>query len=372
MAQGVALRGTVPAALAKDLKELQSWLDALGLLGFVRVTRDATTAPATLRLELDQRLQERLLPDFDTAHLAAALDLQTQERDGDLDREILIALLGSPVLFEFPSLAELQSGVHIRTHIARAARKTVLAFNTAAAERPADHWEYVNGSGFILRADKPLVDALRLASQPSASGSLYSFSCYRATEYVILLGIAQELQICNPPLLAALEAQWRRKPIMSWAFHDTFLREYGAMESPLPMRYYVPGDRLWFRNPDPSSSNVLGYEGSWVIYLGGGLFSDFWRAKRTYSLEAKCLEIYHWRHGARQMAEDEWRMDESVVESLVQESADQPEEVARILAQMMRYRDPGGVYAGGGCIDSTREYPRWVCPGTSDLVMPSD
>lgn len=194
MAQGIALRGTVPAAHAKDLKEFRSGLDALGLLGLVRVTRDGTTALATLRLQLDRRLQERLLPDFDTVHLAAALDLQTQERDGDLDREILIALLGSPVVFEFPSLAELQSGVRIRNHIARAARKTVLAFNTGAAERPADHWEYVNGSGFILRADNPLVDTLRLASQPSASGSLYSFSCYRATEYVILLGIAQELQ----------------------------------------------------------------------------------------------------------------------------------------------------------------------------------
>ena len=33
----------------------------------------------------------------------------------------------------------------------------------------------------------------------------------------------------------------------------------------------------------------------------------------------------------------------------------------------LRLFDPAGVYADGGCIDISREYPRWVCPGTTDL-----
>ncbi|MBL8490281.1 MAG: hypothetical protein JNM82_05825, partial [Rhodocyclaceae bacterium] len=47
-----------------------------------------------------------------------------------------------------------------------------------------------------------------------------------------------------------------------------------------------------------------------------------------------------------------------------------PAEVADILGHMERLREPKGCYGNGGCIDTTREYPRWVCPGTSDLVLP--
>ena len=50
-----------------------------------------------------------------------------------------------------------------------------------------------------------MIDALTMATQPSVSGELFSFSCYRATEYVLLLGMAQTLQSFNPALLSALE-----------------------------------------------------------------------------------------------------------------------------------------------------------------------
>jgi len=36
---------------------------------------------------------------------------------------------------------------------------------------------------------------------------------------------------------------------------------------------------------------------------------------------------------------------------------------------MMRLRDPKGVYARGGCIDASREHPRFVRPGTSDIRL---
>ena len=41
-----------------------------------------------------------------------------------------------------------------------------------------------------------------------------------------------------------------------------------------------------------------------------------------------------------------------------------------VLARMMRYRDPRGVQADGGCIDSTREGLRWILAGTSDIRIP--
>jgi hypothetical protein len=158
---------------------------------------------------------------------------------------------------------------------------------------------------------------------------------------------------------------------MSGLFHDVFLREYGSMEDPLPPRFYVPGDRLWFRNPDEPSSNVEGFEGSWVFYLGGGMFNNFWKHRQPFSLTAKCVEIYHWRHGVRTDERGILRLDETHVEARVRESMADPAEVERILKQMVRLREPRGVYIDGGCIDTTRECVRWVRPGTADLVLPA-
>jgi hypothetical protein len=204
------------------------------------------------------------------------------------------------------------------------------------------------------------------------SGQVYSFSCYRASEYVIVLAIAQELARCNPELYDQLQTLWRRRPIRSGEFHDVFLREQGAMDAPLPPRYFVPGDRTWFRNPDEASADASGFEGSWVMYLGGGLFSNFWKNDEPYTLERKCLEIYHWRHGLYFDAEGEQRIDEAKVAVLMQASLKNPLELARIRAIMERYREPRGVYThAGGCIDTTREFARWVCTATSDMVLPS-
>ena len=207
-------------------------------------------------------------------------------------------MMTSPVAFAHPTYESLASAIQVRQNIAEAAGKTELAFDTSnAAKRPEGYWTYSEEDGFTLLPGKSLIAALRKATQPEVSGRCYDFSCYRASEYVILLGIAEELQAHNPALLARLQRQWEISAIQSGAFHDTFLIEYGSMESPLPPRFYVPGDRLWFRNPDDHSSDAEGYEGSWVIYLGNGLFSNFWARHQPYTLTSKCVEIYHWRHG---------------------------------------------------------------------------
>jgi hypothetical protein len=54
----------------------------------------------------------------------------------------------------------------------------------------------------------------------------------------------------------------------------------------------------------------------------------------------------------------------------VRQTLQYPAEVERILALMLRIREPAGVYVNGGCIDATREYPRWVCAGTCDIELP--
>ncbi|MBS3935077.1 MAG: hypothetical protein KGZ43_02800 [Sulfuritalea sp.] len=310
-------------------------------------------------------------PDADTTALCARMGLDPEHSDEDLDRLILLALLRSPVVLEFAGCDGLVSAIRVRRNIVKAARVTALAFDTSdAAERPADCWLYHEDTGFVVRPGHALIDALRKATQPDVSGQMYAFSCYRATEYVILLGLAEELQACNPALLARLQKQWETRAIQSGRFHDIFLHEYGSMEAPLPPRFYVPGDRVWFRNPDRASSDVLGYEGSWVISLGGGLFSNFWQRERPYTLSGKCLELYHWRDGVcSDNGADLW-MDEERVAACVRATQANPAQTRAILERMMRLRDPKGVYAKGGCIDTTRESPRGVCPGGVPLELP--
>ena len=371
---GIRLRTVSTDALTAASHSFLAQLERLGLTPNVETAEGLEVPIGDIEKSFHLRddLAQSWAPGGDTTTLTARLRLNTERRLDDLEREILLAMLLSPVAFEFPSHAELAASVRIRRNIVVAARKTSLAFHTTELDRPEDCWTYAKGRGFTVRPGHSLIAALQKATQPESSGKLYSFSCYRATEYVILLAIAQELAHCNPVLLEGLQRQWEHRAIMSGQFHDVFLREYGSMEAPLPPKYYVPGDRLWFRNPDAHSSDVSGYEGSWVFYLGGGLFTNLWQRERPYTLTAKCLELFHWRHATYVDAGGELRIDEDIVKALVQASMADPIELAKILELMLRLREPQGVYQSGGCIDASREYPRWVCPGSADMVLPAD
>ena len=367
---GLMIRGASPEGVLGECQTLFGLLGLADLLEWVLALPHVDESGVYLSMSLVPERAAQWAPDGDTLGLAAALQLQPDD-ETDLTREIVVALLLSPTVLTFPSVAELRSAVRIRLNIVRASRKTMLAFHTSQAERPADCWRYDEDRGFVIQPQASLIDALTKATQPDASGQLYAFSCYRATEYVIVLAIAQELQHCNPALHDRLEKLWTERPIKSGQFHDVFLREQGSMESPLPPRYFVPGDRTWFRNPDVDSADVSGFEGSWVMYLGGGKFSNFWKREAPYTLTEKCLEIYHWRHAVYIDDEGEPRIDEARVAAYVASSAQDATEVRRIVAVMARYREPRGVYTeAGGCLDTTREFARWVHPATTDMVLP--
>jgi hypothetical protein len=359
------LADRLAAQLSADLREwgLQSAVQTLN----VPLEDGTVTLMASLRPEF----QQAHMPGYDSLNLRATLGPADHASEAwVLEREIWVALLGSPHRFAFRDLEALKSHVRVRRNMALAARLTALAFKTEAAERPEADWHYEEEPGFILNPGRPLINALIAATQPEATGKLYDFSCYRATEYVILLGIAQELEVNNPDLLDQLQQLNEHHAVRSGQFHEVFLIEYGSMEAPLPARFYVPGDRLWFRNPDERSSDVTGYEGSWVMYMGGGLFSNFWKRDAPFTLESKAIEIFHWKDGVYTDAQGELQMDETVVEHLVAQTQADPEARTRVLERMLRMRDPKGIYAQGGCIDTTREYPKNVSRGHCDLVLP--
>lgn len=246
---------------------------------------------------------------------------------------------------------------------------TALDFKTSEAERPEDYWTYHEDTGFVILPGKSLIEGLIKATQPDISGMLYSFSCYRATEYVILLAIAQEALKTNPDFLRQLELQWQTKAITAERFREKFLIEYGSVVKPLPIQYYVPGDRIWFKNPDDPSSDVVGFEGSWVFYLGQGMFPNFWKLNQPFTLQDKCLEIYHWRHGVKKDAKGELYMDEKVVERCVEESKQDPQRVQSIMSQMFKLRDPMDIYDAGGCMDATREMTRNVFGDFNQITL---
>ena len=168
----------------------------------VTAPSEAGNNTMVLQVSLSDLAFARWTPNFNTVDLSHLLSSHFGPDDPQLlEKETLIAMLACPIGFEYPSFEECESSFRIRVNIARAAAKTFLSFDAYGAERPEAYWHYDEEKGFLIKPGMPLIDALRLATQPGEDGTVYSFSCYRATEYVVALGIAQEAQRVNPILM---------------------------------------------------------------------------------------------------------------------------------------------------------------------------
>lgn len=366
---GIQIHGGQTEAVTTARRELETYLKNLNICQHVNTIHDSDASRGFLGFQLRTSDSVNWAPAGDTAQLCEKLNLQTQANDDDLEREIVVAMLLSPVPFQFPNLQELFSSIRIRKNIVKAARKTSLSFATDVAERPVDYWMYDEDRGFILRPGVSLISALERATQPDQSGIRYQFSCRRAAEYICLLAMAKEAQQSNPELYQDFHRQAELRAVKGSEFERIFLRRIGSPTHPLPVRFFVPGDRTWFRNPDRESSEVTGYEGSWTFYLGNGLFADFWRPERIYNLTTKCLSIYHWRNSTFRDQNGELQIDESRVESQVDATLADPVATDLVLQEMLQLHEPMDVFRGG-CVEPHREYARQICSGTSDLVLP--
>lgn len=367
---GIHIVCTDLAKIDEVRRHVLDWLHQLKIDQYVESAAGQTGSNPMIEFRLQPDFANQLAPECDTTQICQNLNLDTHKNSCDLEREILLAMLVGPIPFEFPSFEEVESCVRMRKAIVEAARKTALAFATAAAERPADYWIYDEDQGYLVLPGKSLIEALRKATQPDVSGTLYSFSCSRATEHVIALALSEEAAARNPDLYQKLQKQAETRAIKSFEFNRVFCREYGTWSRPLPIRYFVPGDRTWFCNPDLYSSDAPGYEGSWVFYLGDCRFTNFWKRGKEFTLHDKYLEIFHWRHSTFRDAEGELRIDESIVESNVQATQQDAAKVQEIVARMERIYDPDRKSETAGCTDISRQYPRLVCPRTSEIVLP--
>lgn len=380
-AMSIILLNTIPTALNNEFgqmggvcvflqteRDLKTARDAIGnwnlnedLSTFVEIKTFSSSGWYFLHLTASKLLID-ITPNFNTLDISAKLGFW-------LEREVVLSMVRSPLTYFFPSSNEFFASVRMRRNAADAARTTQITFDTEAALRPLDYWTYVNDKGFTLNKGKSLVDALTKTITPEEGSTLYSFSCSRACEYVVLLGLTQELEETNPELLSNIENKWRTKPLLGSDFDDAFIREQGNFQTPFPMRFYVPGDRVWFRNPDQYSTNVTGFEGSWVVYLGFGRFSNYWDFTEPTSIEQKCLEMFHWRHGVVRLDNGEYWMDEPLVAEYVKKSLANPQARDAIISRMMKLQDKSGIYKDGGFISPTRDEVRWVCKPSSQISI---
>ena len=338
----------------RRLRQMQRCLRLLGIDDLLDGEVHNASDASWLHLSANDRLQA-LCPHFDTAPIQAFLSGRRLDRESRMIAEIILAMALSPQTIPFKTIRDFKSALRMRRNAVDVASRTELSFDTDAITRPQAYWIYNKENGFLLRQGVSLAEGLERALCPDVSGSTYAFSCQRASEYLMLYAVVRELSKVNQAGLHAVEEQWRKRALMGDDFLFRFLEERGTRENPMPMRYYIPGDRIWFKNPDDHSSDIEGFEGSWVIYLGGGRFCNLWDRERPYALEEKCLEIYYWSQCVEvSLAGLPW-MNEVAVNERVQLALSDPAIKNPILEKMMVYRDPAGVYADGGCIDLSRD-----------------
>ena len=338
----------------RRLRQVQRCLRSLDIDDLVDCSMSTGGDGRYLHLRASHRLLA-LCPDFDTSTIATILHTRQPDRDRALISEIILAMALSPDVVYFGSEQELKSNLRMRCTVVQVASRTELNFDTSSITRPQAYWIYTKENGFLLRQGVSLADGLERALCPDVSGFTYAFSCQRASEYLILYAVVCELQKVNKTGLNDVEQQWRKRALTGDDFLFRFLGERGTRENPMPMRYYIPGDRIWFKNPDDHSSDLEGFEGSWVIYLGGGRFCNLWDRHRPYTLEEKCLEIYYWSQCVEVSPAGILWMNEAVVKEQVEKALHEQDLSGPILKKMMVYRDPAGVYAEGGCIDLSRD-----------------
>ena len=341
--------------------QVRAWCDKVGASPYVEISQEHDDGMKYIRIYANDVLHN-LCQHADTSRLAASLGLISEHSAQDFILEAVLSMAVSPVIFDFSNLNDLEANLRMRLNVSSLARRAELNFDTNGLSRPEAYWSYVEGSGFILKEDASLIDGIECALCPDISGEHFSFSCQRATEYLMLHSLAIELSVTNPQKLKNIELQWRKKALVADDFLNAFAFEIGSSATPFPMRCYVPGDRVWFKNPDDFSSNIKGYEGSWVIYMGSGQFTNLWDKSKPYTLEAKCIEIYHWRQSVRKDKLGTLEINEDLVKKLLDQTLSSDEQVQNVLNVMMKYRDPQGVYEGGGCIDLTRDTFKRVCP----------
>ena len=214
--RGLRIGGAAPATDPSRVRQrLRAWLDELSLLDFVQID----LAGGAVEARLVGAFASAWAPGLDTTRLENVLSEQCGHDARHVEREVLAGLLLSPLALDFPTFEEFESAVRIRTNTAEVSATAALRFDVDQ-NRPEAYWEPIDTGSFVLREGCSLVQGLSAAVQPLPEDEPYGFGCYRASEYMMLLAIAQEAAYCHPELKQRLRDRSTRRPIESREFHD--------------------------------------------------------------------------------------------------------------------------------------------------------
>lgn len=143
----------------------------------------------------------------------------------------------------------------------------------------------------------------------------YAIGCYTASKLAMTNGILdyyarikkdpKTLEIVEKRLNLEKDPLVSVEPRKMWSFEADFdPKEMNIpgkvlkMETGVAPKNIIPGDWLYFLNPDPITYQKTGYEGSNAISLGRNLLDDFYHDEggNNFTYQQKMGEVYQWRN----------------------------------------------------------------------------
>lgn len=141
----------------------------------------------------------------------------------------------------------------------------------------------------------------------------YKIGCYTATKAVYIQAYLDtyrnnypnELGLVINALNSDAEPFVNVEPQRMWYFENDYVftdsDRFGKLltiNEHVAANNFIAGDWVYMRNTDPNSNEKVGYEGSNTVYLGSGMFSDYYDDHMGgYPYERKLDEVFQWRNG---------------------------------------------------------------------------
>lgn len=174
-------------------------------------------------------------------------------------RSILHSIALRPAA-SYPNAATLQFELRVREHTVAAARalnESGAAFSTFDTTRGnPDYWNVAPNGALLLRPGRKPSEALR---DIFANGPMYGFECATAIVIVFYKAVLESIGDQAYDLLFA----------NTMLFHWNVDRDLGL--TTVPTNRFIPGDALYFDNPDVDPDSPQ-WQGENVIAMGGGLY----------------------------------------------------------------------------------------------------
>ncbi len=182
---------------------------------------------------------------------------------GGIEQAILTKMFDSSHSYRYDSVNQLSFELRMRKEIISASyglNSSGMSFRTFRNVKANPHyWQITREGGWLL---KPGASASQAINDIFTNGRAYGTEC--ATAMVIIYYKA--LANIFPP--AVFDRLFPRIELMNWHHIDRRLREIGLMSSG---GEFLPGDRLYIRNPDVNPETPQ-WQGENVIDLGGGRY----------------------------------------------------------------------------------------------------